>query len=76
MNDKEYPFEYQTASALVALAAALCRQPGIDGQKLRLDFLDILEGIAQSPDGVGMVGMRVAGVMDVTLREPGSHNQG
>lgn len=30
----------QATMAIIALAAALCKQPGIDGQKLRLDFLD------------------------------------
>lgn len=61
-------FEYQVAMAVTALAAALCKQPGIDGQKLRLDFLDTLEGIAKSPSGVETVGRNIATLMDVTLK--------
>lgn len=70
----EPPIEYQVATGLVALAAALCKQPGVDGQKLRMDFLDIVEGIARNPAGVGIVAMRVASVMDTTLRSDGPRN--
>lgn len=63
--------DQQTAWALTALAAALCKQPGIDGQKLRLDFIDALEGIAASPQGVGVVGKTIAGLMDATLKSDG-----
>lgn len=40
MNTKSdvYPMDMQAAYVVTALAAALCKQPGIDGQKLRLDF--------------------------------------
>lgn len=64
----KYSFERQTAMAVSALAAALCKQPSIDGQKLRLDFLDTLEGIAASPSGVETVGRNIAALMDVTLK--------
>lgn len=60
--------DHQAAIALTALAAALCKQPGIDGQRLRLDFLDILEGLATTPQKVGSVGMNIAGLMDVVLK--------
>lgn len=72
MNKEEMPMEYQVATALTALAEALCKQPGIDGQKLRLDFLDALEGIAQTPGNVGTVGKTIASLMDTTLRAAGS----
>ncbi|MGB6097884.1 MAG: hypothetical protein WBF95_16505 [Comamonas thiooxydans] len=68
MNNEQMPMDYQAATALSALAAALCKQPGIDGQKLRMDFLDALEGIAQTPGNVGMVGRTIASLMDTTLR--------
>lgn len=67
-STNQYPVEFQAATALAALAAALCKQPGIDGQKLRMDFLDVLEGIAKSPDRVDTVGRVVASIMDTTLR--------
>ena len=60
--------EHQTAIALTAFASALCKQPSIDGQKLRMDFLDALEGLAQSPDGVETVGLQIASLMDMTLK--------
>lgn len=66
-----YDFSNDTALALTALATALCKQPGIDGQKLRVDFLDVLEGIAKSPEGVGPVGLHIAGLMDAILKSPG-----
>lgn len=59
--------DQQAAWALTALAVALCKQPGIDGQRLRLDFIDALEGIAASPQGVGVVGKTIAGLMSATL---------
>ncbi|WP_228897838.1 hypothetical protein [Acidovorax sp. Leaf73] len=59
--------DFQAALAITALAAALCKQPGIDGQKLRLDFLDALEGIANSPEGVGSIGRDIASVMSSVL---------
>lgn len=71
MNNEQMPMEYQVAMALTAFAAALCKQPGIDGQKLRMDFLDVLEGIAQTPDNVGTVGKTIASLMDTTLRAAG-----
>lgn len=70
-REDRYPPELQAATAIAALASALCKQPGIDGQKLRLDFLDTLEGIAKSPDGVDTVGRLTASLMDTTLRETG-----
>lgn len=57
----------QATMAIIALAAALCKQPGIDGQKLRLDFLDALEGLADSPAGVGSIGRDIAAVMASVL---------
>lgn len=64
----ESPMDMQTAYALAALAAALCKQPNINGQQLLQDFLEGLEGIAQSPTGVGVVGKTVAGLMDSVLK--------
>ena len=61
------PIDMQVAYAFTALATALCKQPGIDGQKLRLDFLDTLEGIASSPEGVESVGRATAARMSVAL---------
>lgn len=61
------PIDMQVAYAFTALATALCKQPGIDGQKLRLDFLDTLEGIASSPEGVESVGRATAALMSVAL---------
>lgn len=72
MNNEQMPMDYQAATAITALAAALCKQPGIDGQKLRMDFLDALEGIAQTPGNVGTVGRTIASLMDTTLRAGGS----
>lgn len=60
--------EHQTAIALTAFASALCKQPSIDGQKLRMDFLDELEGLAQSPGGVEVVGLQIASLMEKTLQ--------
>lgn len=60
--------DMQVGYALAAMAAALCKQPGINGQQLLQDFLDDLEGIAQSPGEVGIVGQTVAGLMAVTLQ--------
>lgn len=60
--------DHQTAIALTALAVALCKQPAIDGQRLRLDFLDTLEGIATTPQGVGTVGRNIAALVDVILK--------
>ena len=60
--------DLQAGFAIAALAGALCRQPGIDGQRLRMDFLEILESLAASPDGVGEVGQRVAALMEVLLQ--------
>lgn len=59
--------DHQVAIALTALAAALVKQPGIDGAKLRYDFLEILEGIATSPEAVELVGRQIASLMDVVL---------
>jgi len=33
-----------------------------------MDFLDALEGIAKSPQGVGTVGVETAGLMDTILK--------
>ena len=63
-----HSLDIQTAYAFTALATALCRQPSIDGQRLRMDFLDALEGIAKSPQGVGTVGVETAGLMDAILK--------
>jgi hypothetical protein len=60
--------EHQTAIALTALSAALVKQPGINGDSLRLDFLEIIEGIARSPAEVGTVGIQIASLMDTILR--------
>ncbi len=59
--------DMQVGFALAAMAAALCKQPGINGQQLLQDFLEALEGIAQSPGEVGEVGKTVAGLMSSTL---------
>lgn len=69
MNTKSdvYPMDMQAAYVVTALAAALCKQPGIDGQKLRLDFLDAMEGIARSPQGVETVGRSIAALMSSIL---------
>lgn len=64
----EESLDYQASVAITALAAALCKQPGIDGDQLRLDFLEILEGIARSPDKVNTVGIDTARLMDILLR--------
>ncbi|MDD3016808.1 MAG: hypothetical protein PHE74_00190 [Comamonas sp.] len=66
-NNTEHPLDMQAAYAVTALAAALCKQPGIDGQKLRLDFLDAMEGIAKSPQGVETVGRSIAALMATVL---------
>ncbi|GGH58952.1 hypothetical protein GCM10010975_20110 [Comamonas phosphati] len=60
--------ELQTATAVIALAAAICKQPGIDSQQLREDFLDILGGITPPAEGIGLVGQRVASAMGVSLQ--------
>ena len=65
--------DMQVGYALAALAAALCKQPGINGQQLLQDFLENLEGIAQSPGEVGEVGKTVAGLMSATLNA--AHNK-
>ena len=36
--------DMQVGFALAAMAAALCKQPGINGQQLLQDFLEGLEG--------------------------------
>lgn len=59
--------DMQVGFTLAAMAAALCKQPGINGQQLLNDFLEALEGIAQSPGEVGEVGKTVAGLMSSTL---------
>ena len=59
--------DIQVGFALAAMSAALCKQPGINGQQLLHDFLEALEGIAQSPGEVGEVGKTVAGLMSSTL---------
>lgn len=64
----KHTIDVQMAFVVTALAAALCKQPGIDGQKLRIDFLDALEGIARSPAGVESVGRNVASLMDSILK--------
>lgn len=63
MND----LDHQAAIALTAFAAALVKQPGIDGAKLRYDFLEALEGIARSPEAVETVGRQIASLMDAVL---------
>jgi hypothetical protein len=67
----KHTLDLQTSLALTALATALCKQSSIDGQQLRLDFLDILEGISQSPENVGAVGKNIAYLMDSLLRAGG-----
>lgn len=64
----ELPIDMQVGFALAAFAAALCKQPGINGQLLLQDFLESLEDIAQSPGAVGTVGKTVAGLMDSILK--------
>jgi hypothetical protein len=59
--------DVQVGFTLAAMAAALCKQPGINGQQLLHDFLEALEGIAQSPSEVGEVGRTVASLMSSTL---------
>ena len=59
--------DIQVGFALAALASALCKQPGINGQDLLHDFLEGLEGISKSPGEVGEVGKTVAGLMSNTL---------
>lgn len=61
--------DQQTALVVTALASALMRQSGINGELLRLDFLDILEGLAQSPEKVGSVGRVTADLMSAILEE-------
>lgn len=65
---QEMPMDMQVGFALAAFAAAMCKQPGINGQLLLQDFLEVLEGIARSPSAVGTVGKNVAGVMDAILK--------
>ena len=66
--------DMQVGFALAALAAALCKQPGVNGQQLLQDFLESIEGISQSPGEVGEVGKTVAGLMSATLKaEHGGH---
>ena len=60
--------DQQTITVVAALAAALCKQPDIDGQKLRMDFLDALEGLAKSPDQVNSLGKDMAALMEAVLR--------
>lgn len=67
------PIDMQVGFALAAMASALCKQPGINGQQLLQDFLEALEGIAQSPGQVGEVGKTVAALMSSTLAA--SHNK-
>ena len=67
-QDLNQSFDVQVGYALAALASALCKQPGINGQMLLQDFLDALEGIAKTPGEVGVVGQTVAGVMNSTLK--------
>lgn len=71
----QHDLDHQAAVAVTALAVALCKQPGIDGQKLRMDFLDTLEGIAQSPEGVETVGKNVASLMGVILQSDAHKRQ-
>lgn len=61
-------FDIQVAEAVTALAAALVRQPEIDGQKLYADYLDILEGFCQGPEQVGEVAKGVAVIMNAFLQ--------
>ena len=64
----KHGIDHQAAIALTALASALCKQPGIDGQKLLHDFLDDLEGLAGAPEEVETVGKSMAGLMDSMLK--------
>jgi hypothetical protein len=64
----KHDLDHQAAIALSALASALCKQPGIDGQKLLHDFLDDLEGLAGAPEGVETVGKSMAGLMGSMLQ--------
>lgn len=68
IESQELPLDLQVGFALAAFAAAMCKQPGVNGQLLLQDFLESLEGIAQSPGAVGTVGKTVAGVMDTILK--------
>lgn len=63
----KHPIDMQAAFAVTALAVALCKQPGIDGQKLRIDFLDAMEGLAATPEGVDTVGRQTAALMSIFL---------
>jgi hypothetical protein len=65
--------ELQTATAVIALAAAICKQPGLDSQKLREDFLDILGSITAPAEGIGLVGQRIASAMGVSLQACEGH---
>lgn len=64
----ELPMDMQVGFALAAFAGAMCKQPGINGQLLRQDFLELLEALAQSPVAVGTVGKTVAGLMNTVLQ--------
>jgi hypothetical protein len=64
----ESTLDHQAAIAVTALAAALCKQRGINGDQLRLDLLEMLEGIAGSPQGVETVGKQTANLMDSILQ--------
>lgn len=64
----KHSLDHQAAIAITALAAALIKQKAINGAQLRMDFLEILEGIAQSPVEVETVGIQTASLMDVILK--------
>lgn len=64
----KHSLDHQAAIAITALAAALVKQKAINGAQLRMDFLEILEGIAQSPTKVETVGIQTASLMDVILK--------
>lgn len=68
MASDKSDFDQQIAITLAALAAALCRQPGINGPQLRDDMLEILERFAGSPEAVGPVAREVLTVMDKAVR--------
>src|SRR5690606_25833419 len=65
-----HTLDHQTAIAPTALAAALCRQPNINAEQLRYDFMDILEGLAQGPANVETVGRNVAATMAALQTTP------
>lgn len=67
-NEQDNEIGRQAAEALAALACALVKQRGINGEQLRLDFLECLEKLYGSPAAVETVGIEVAACMDAVLQ--------